>query len=234
MNATNPPSQCRENGQTRPWTPRKREPKKRGEITHNPRVWLCNPRPHRDRRVLWYPRNWWENISYARWIKSQNQKNKRTDERHQPAKSVQRKWPNQAVNTSKEGANKKKSKKKTSPLCPLHVPGHDMNLCKVMLAQSKSIKLTWLTDRGSGAGRVRFQGAKKRPAEDEDLNSLVANTVKAVWPQTNVIRSRPWVTPAHKTSRSTSNSKPSRLGKNYKQPVRHKLMTGKCRRKKRR
>ena len=63
---------------------------------------------------------------------------------------------------------------------PLHGPVHDMNFCKVMLAQAKAMKCTWLTACGSGAGRVRFQGAKKRLDEVKELNSLVANTVKAV------------------------------------------------------
>ena len=34
--------------------------------------------------------------------------------------------------------------------------------------------------RGDSAGRVRFQGAKKRLSEGEDLNALVSNEVKAV------------------------------------------------------
>ena len=65
-------------------------------------------------------------------------------------------------------------------MCPLHGPGHDMNLCKVMLAQSKGMKSTWSTARGSGAGCVKFQGDKKRPAKGNDLNALVVNTVKLV------------------------------------------------------
>ena len=50
-----------------------------------------------------------------------------------------------------------------------------------MLVQYKAMKLTWSTARGSGAGRVRFQGAKKRPAEGEYMNSLVAHSVKVVF-----------------------------------------------------
>ena len=42
------------------------------------------------------------------------------------------------------------------------------------------MKLTFSTACGGGAGRVRFQGAKKRPAEGEELNALVANTEKEV------------------------------------------------------
>ena len=55
-----------------------------------------------------------------------------------------------------------------------------MNLCKVMLAQAKFMKSTWSTACCGGAGRIRFQGAKKRPVEGGELNALVANLVKAV------------------------------------------------------
>ena len=65
-------------------------------------------------------------------------------------------------------------------MCPLHGPGHNMNSCKVMLAQSKGMKSTWSTARCSGTGRVKFQGAKERPAKGNDLNALVVNTVKLV------------------------------------------------------
>ena len=63
---------------------------------------------------------------------------------------------------------------------PLNGPVHNMNSCKVMLAQSKGMKSTWSTARGSGAGCVKFQGDKKRPAKGNDLNALVVNTVKLV------------------------------------------------------
>ena len=62
---------------------------------------------------------------------------------------------------------------------PLHGPGRDMNLCKVMMAKAKAMKSTWPTARGGGAGCVSFQGAKKRPAKVKNLNSLVANAVKS-------------------------------------------------------
>ena len=62
----------------------------------------------------------------------------------------------------------------------MHGPGHDMNSCKFMMAQAKAMKSTWSTTRGGGADRVRFQGAKKRPAEDEELNYPVSNAVKEV------------------------------------------------------
>ena len=55
-----------------------------------------------------------------------------------------------------------------------------MNSCKFILAQAKAINFILSTARGSSAGRVRFQGDNKRPAEGEELNALVANTVKAV------------------------------------------------------
>ena len=36
--------------------------------------------------------------------------------------------------------NKLKNKYKTLPVRPLHVTGHDMNLCKLMYAQAKYMK----------------------------------------------------------------------------------------------
>ena len=63
---------------------------------------------------------------------------------------------------------------------PLNGPVHNMNSCKVMLAQSTAIKSAWFTNCSGGAGRVRFQVAKKRPAEVKELNAVVANAVKAV------------------------------------------------------
>ena len=42
------------------------------------------------------------------------------------------------------------------------------------------MKSTWLTARSGGAGRVRFQGAKKRPDKGKELNALVYNVVKGV------------------------------------------------------
>ena len=47
-----------------------------------------------------------------------------------------------------------------------------------MLSQAKAMKSTWSTARGSGTGRIRFQGAKKRPTKGEQLNALIANTLK--------------------------------------------------------
>ena len=58
-------------------------------------------------------------------------------------------------------------------MCPLHDPGHDMEFCKVMLAQAKAMKSTWSTACGGGAGHVKFQGAKKLPTKGKELNALV-------------------------------------------------------------
>ena len=62
----------------------------------------------------------------------------------------------------------------------LHEPGHNMNLCKVMQSQSKYMKSTWSTSRGCGAGHMRFQGAKKRLAKVQDMNTLVDSAVLEV------------------------------------------------------
>ena len=42
------------------------------------------------------------------------------------------------------------------------------------------MNLDWSTACGGGAGRERFQGAKKRPSEGEELNALADNAVKEV------------------------------------------------------
>ena len=55
-----------------------------------------------------------------------------------------------------------------------------MKSWKVILEQAKDMKSTWPNARGGGAGCVRFQGDKKRSAEGEELNDLVANAVKSV------------------------------------------------------
>ena len=99
------------------------------------------------------------------------------------------------------------------------------------MAQAKAMNSTWLTACGGGAGRVSFQGAKKRPAEGKKLNSLVAKSVKSFLPQTHVKMPSPQVTPAQKTSRSTSTLKPSILGVNDKNSADCRVMTRKFGRK---
>ena len=59
--------------------------------THNAMVWIHNPRPHRYRRFLWAPLNFWGNIPDARWKKPPKQKINQSGERHQSAKSAQSK-----------------------------------------------------------------------------------------------------------------------------------------------
>ena len=53
-----------------------------------------------------------------------------------------------------------------------------MNFCKVMQAQDKDTQLTWLNARCGITVHVSFQSTKKRLAEGQELNALVANTVK--------------------------------------------------------
>ena len=78
--------------------------------------------------------------------------------------------------------NRMQTKKlnKNLPVYPLYGPGHDMNLCKVIQAQSKAIKPTWSTASGGRAGHMRFQATNKYPSGVQDTNDLVANTVKEV------------------------------------------------------
>ena len=68
-------------------------------------------------------------------------------------------------------------------MCPLYGHVHDMNSCKVMKAQSKSMKKNLSTSRGSKVGRLQFQGAKKRPAKGQELNTLVSNAISEVLKQ---------------------------------------------------
>ena len=51
-----------------------------------------------------------------------------------------------------------------------------MDFCKAMQAQVKSTKGTWSSNCIEG-GRVKFAGAKKRLANEEELNMLVASAV---------------------------------------------------------
>ena len=74
-------------------------------------------------------------------------------------------------------------------MCPIHGPGNDMNLFKVIQSQSKSMKSTWLTSRGGGSGCVQLQGAKKRLDKGQYMNSLVASTVSDVLKHTNHAKS---------------------------------------------
>ena len=75
-------------------------------------------------------------------------------------------------------------------MCPLNGPVHNMNFFTFMLAQSKAMKSTCSTARGGGAGLVRFQGAKKRPAEGKDLNYLVSNAVKEVLKNNKILKAK--------------------------------------------
>ena len=71
---------------------------------------------------------------------------------------------------------KQKNKNNNNPTCPLHGPGHDMNPCKVIQVYPMSIKWTWYSNL-RGVGHVKFAGTKKRLADDEELNTLVASAV---------------------------------------------------------
>ena len=87
----------------------------------------------------------------------------------------------QDVKSSEEDADKNSKniyKYKNLPVCPLHGPGNDINLFKVMQAQAKAMKSIWLIDCSGGSGWVRLQGDKKRPAEGQELNTILDNVVK--------------------------------------------------------
>ena len=62
-------------------------------------------------------------------------------------------------------------------MCSIYGRGHDMNSCKVMMAQAKATKSIWSTARGGGADLVKFQCTKKRPSKAKELNDLVSNAV---------------------------------------------------------
>ena len=53
-----------------------------------------------------------------------------------------------------------------------------MSSCKVMQAQAKYIKATWVYSHGGvGGGHVKLVGAKKRLADDKQLNTPVSSAV---------------------------------------------------------
>ena len=74
-----------------------------------------------------------------------------------------------------------------------------------MLAQAKAMSSTWLDACGGGAVRVRFKGAKKRPAEVEELNAIFSNAVKAVLTKNT-----------RKKFKASSNSNPEDKQDNFK------------------
>ena len=82
------------------------------------------------------------------------------------------------------------------------------------------MKSIWLTACGGGAGRVRFQGAKKRPVKGKELNDLVANAVKSVFTTSTRKQAKDLSDLAQKTIRITSTLERSRLGVNENQPAR--------------
>ena len=61
-----------------------------------------------------------------------------------------------------------------------------MNLCKVIQAQAKSIKVTWSYARVRGK-KVKLLGAKKRSADGEELNTLVLLSVEKAMKMTKDI-----------------------------------------------
>ena len=159
------------------WYIRFLTPKGVEEITHHPRVWNLLPKA---------PRSLSSSVSTSILL--------RKFSRRRVKEITKTKKPSNPVNTANlpswrisKGCTRPRTprkrrltkiKQKNSPVCPLHVPEHDMNLCKVMLPQAKAMKLTWSTDRSGGAGRVRFQGNNNLPAKIKDMNSLVSNAVK--------------------------------------------------------
>ena len=125
---------------------------------------------------------------------------------HQPAKLAQSKESHQAAKPSKEDDNKNykcKNKNKTLPVCPLHGTGHSINLFKIIQEQPKYMKLTWLTSNDRVLGRVRLQGAKKRPTEGQEINALVASALSDVLKQKNLQRLWIRTTPSRRMSRRT-------------------------------
>ena len=65
-----------------------------------------------------------------------------------------------------------------------------MESYKVMLAQAKATKYTFLTACGGGAGRERFQGAKKRLAKGEYLNAFVANAINVFLKNNKIFKAK--------------------------------------------
>ena len=101
---------------------------------------------------------------------------------------------------------------------PLHVPGHEMSLCEMIQAQSKDMKSTWSTVHSGRAGRVRFRGAKKCPAEGQELSSIMTNAIKEVLKENKL--SKIWLNTnlAWRKSRKFLTSKTSASGRNKTMP----------------
>ena len=87
-----------------------------------------------------------------------------------------------------------------------------MNLCKVILAQSKAMKLNWSTACGGGAGCVRFHGAKKRPSEGKDLNALVVNALKAVLNRNKYLKAKASIDSSSEDEQENFNSENLKIG----------------------
>jgi hypothetical protein len=86
--------------------------------------------------------------------------------------------------SSAGGTNSKK--RKPNKYCPLHdTEGHDMSECKVLLNQAKKMCSTWETNKSNPSAlarkKVQFSDAKF----NEELNTVVANTVKMALKSTN-------------------------------------------------
>ena len=67
-------------------------------------------------------------------------------------------------------------------------PGHDVNSCKLLQPQAKSMRLTWLTSCGGGSGCVRFQGANKHLTKGQGQNTLVASALLEVLKQNKHVK----------------------------------------------
>ena len=70
-----------------------------------------------------------------------------------------------------------------------------MDSCKVMQAQAKAMKSTCLAAHSRIAGRVRFQGTNKRPAEGKELNVFVTNAVKEIIKSNHLVKAKAETTP---------------------------------------
>ena len=68
---------------------------------------------------------------------------------------------------------KYKNNNNFKPTFPLNVPRHDINLCKVMQVQAKSMKANWLSTCVKVGVHMKCFGDNKCLANSEELTTLV-------------------------------------------------------------
>ena len=103
---------------------------------------------------------------------------------NQPHCRIQRR-----MKTEYENIGRKYTKNKHKPNCPLHGPWYDVNLCKVMQVQAKSMRDDWLYYRGLRV-HVKLMRDKNHVAGGKDSNILIASDTKNYLKMKKIIKLR--------------------------------------------